>query len=53
MNVRNALNTVNPGAPNGNLSSTLFGQSLSVAGGGFGANSISNRRIDFSVRFNF
>jgi len=48
MNVRNALNSVNPSAPNGNLSSLNFGQSLSAGGGG-----ISNRRVDLSVRFQF
>ncbi len=45
--VQNAINTVNPSAPNGNLSSTLFGQSLS------GGSSIANRRVDLSLRFQF
>lgn len=61
--VRNVFNTVNPGAPNGNLSSTLFGQSLGLAGGGGGpggggpggggGGSSANRRLNFSLRLNF
>jgi hypothetical protein len=47
---RNALNHVNPGAPNGNLSSTLFGQVLGTSGGGakcgWRRRSVSVRRMD-------
>src|SRR5262249_44835739 len=54
LQIRKLINTVNPGAPNGNLSSTLFGQSLGVGGGGFGgATQSANRRLDFSLRFQF
>jgi hypothetical protein len=45
--VQNAINTVNPPAPNGNLSSTFFGQSLG------NANAVANRRVDLSLRFQF
>jgi hypothetical protein len=59
VSARNLLNTVNLGAPVGNLSSALFGQSLSTAGGGFGGpgggdgGGAGNRRIDFQLRFSF
>ncbi len=61
----NLLNTVNPGAPEGNLLSSRFGESLGLSGGGFGgpggggfggggaAAQAFNRRIDFSLRFSF
>jgi hypothetical protein len=49
---RNLLNSVNPAPPIGNLSSPLFGQSNSL-GGGFGASSTANRRIEFQLRFMF
>ena len=48
----NALNIVNLGAPVGQLSSPLFGQSNSLAGG-FGPPGGGNRRIDFQVMFSF
>jgi len=52
--VRNLINHVNPGAPVGNLSSSLFGQSLAMGGGGFGgATQSANRRLDLSLRFQF
>ncbi len=51
--IRNVINTVNPSAPTGNLSSTLFGQSLGVGGGFGGATQSANRRLDFSLRFQF
>ena len=51
------FNTVNQGAPVGSLNSPLFGQSLSLASGGFGgpggAAQAFNRRIDLSLRFSF
>jgi hypothetical protein len=51
----NLLNNVNFANPNGNLSSSFFGQSLSSVGGfGLGGNPNSgNRRIQASVRFSF
>jgi hypothetical protein len=56
--VTNLLNHVNPSSPVGNLSSLFFGQSLSLAGGGFGGfggggGTAMNRRVDLQVRFNF
>jgi hypothetical protein len=46
--------------PIGNLSSTLFGQSIGSAGGfggggggGGGGGSAANRRIDLQLRFSF
>jgi hypothetical protein len=55
LNFNNILNHANLGNPVGNLSSRLFGQSTSTAGGfgGFGAIPAYNRRIDAQVRFNF
>jgi hypothetical protein len=53
----NLFNTVNQGPPLGSLNSPLFGQSLSLASGGFGgpggAAQAFNRRIDLSLRFSF
>ena len=55
--VQNLLNTTNEGTPVGNLSSQLFGESLSTAGGfgrgGAGNPAAGNRRIVASVRFSF
>jgi Carboxypeptidase regulatory-like domain len=53
VNARNVFNIVNLGPPIGSLSSPLFGQSNSLAGGGFGAGTGANRRIDLQVRFSF
>jgi hypothetical protein len=58
MMFHNMFNTVNQGPPVGSLNSPLFGQSLSLAGGGGfgpggGAAQAFNRRIDFSLRFSF
>ncbi len=56
VSVQNLLNNVNAGVPVGNLSSTLFGQSISSAGGfgrGGGGGSAANRRIDLQLRFSF
>jgi hypothetical protein len=52
---RNLLNHENFAVPNGNLSSLLFGQSLSLAGGfgPMGTSASSNRRLDFQLRFSF
>jgi len=49
---RNIFNTVSPGLPVGNLSSPLFGQSISLAGGPFSSAS-ANRRVDLQVMFSF
>lgn len=48
MQVRNALNHVNPGAPIGIASSPFFGQALQSS---YGAN--ANRRVELNVRFGF
>ena len=60
VSVQNLLNNVNEGVPIGNLSSTLFGQSINSAGGfgrggggGVGGGSAANRRIDLQLRFSF
>jgi hypothetical protein len=50
VNARNILNHPNFGAPDGNLSSPLFGQSTALVSGG---NSSGNRRLDLQLRFNF
>jgi hypothetical protein len=57
--VENLLNNVNEGTPVGNLSSSLFGQSLSTASGfgggpgGGGNQAAGNRRIVGQIRFSF
>jgi hypothetical protein len=54
LNARNALNHPNYAAPNGDLSSPFFGQSLSLAGfGPFGSPSTYDRKIDVQLRFAF
>ena len=53
LNARNVLNHTNPGAPISNLSAPNFGESNSLAGGGFGGGQTANRRIDLSLRFTF
>jgi len=52
ISARNLFNTFNPGNPVGNLSSRLFGETLSVGGGPF-ASASANRRVDLQVRFSF
>jgi hypothetical protein len=52
MTARNLFNTWNPGTPIGNLSSTNFGRSNSLAGGPFSSGT-ANRRIDFQAIFSF
>ena len=52
VNARNVFNNVNVSNPVGNLSSPIFGQSNSLAGGPF-SSSTANRRIDLQVSFNF
>ena len=60
LNALNLFNNTNAGTPIGNLSSTLFGTSNSLAGGfGFGPPGASagsaayNRRLEAQVRFRF
>jgi hypothetical protein len=55
VNALNILNQTNLAAPVGNLSSPLFGQSVSTSGGfGGGANATAgNRRIEFTLRLGF
>jgi hypothetical protein len=50
MNARNAINHPNLAAPDGNLSSPVFGQSTSLAGG---QGVTGTRRIDVQIKFNF
>jgi len=49
---RNIFNNVNLGNPVGVISSPIFGQSNSLAGGPFGSSSY-NRRVDLQVTFSF
>ena len=52
--VQNLFNYTNSGAPIGNLSSSLFGQSLFPAGDwGFGSNQAGNRRISIYLSIGF
>jgi len=55
VNARNLLNHVNEGDYSGNLTSTYFGRSNSLATGGFGppGGATNNRRLDFQIRFAF
>ncbi len=60
INFQNLLNTVNLGAPVGNILSSRFGQSTGTGGGfggfggGFGGgSSAANRRIELSARFSW
>jgi hypothetical protein len=50
--VHNLFNKVNLGTPIGNVTSPLFGESVSLASGFFGGNA-ANRSINFFLRFNF
>ena len=52
VDARNIFNKVNLGNPVGNLSSPLFGQSNSLAGGPFSTGA-AVRRIDLSLAFSF
>jgi hypothetical protein len=55
--IRNLFNRTNKGTPVGNLSSQLFGQPVSIAGGfgfgGGGGSQAGNRRVEFEVQFSF
>jgi hypothetical protein len=57
ISARNLLNHNNPGAIIGNITSPLFGEANSVAGGGGWAGGFSetanNRRIELQARFSF
>jgi hypothetical protein len=59
INFQNLFNRTNAGLPVGNLSSPLFGESLSTAGGfgGFGGGggnpAAGNRRVQAQIRFSF
>jgi Carboxypeptidase regulatory-like domain len=48
----NVFNNVNLGSPVGNLSSPIFGQSNTLAGGPFSSQA-ANRRLDLGLRFSF
>jgi hypothetical protein len=54
---RNAFNHVNLAAPSGNLTSTFFGQSTALGGGGNNFNggngAAGNRKIEIQLRFQF
>jgi hypothetical protein len=52
ISARNIFNSVNEGTPIGVISSPIFGQANSLAGGPFG-NQASNRRVDLQIAFSF
>jgi hypothetical protein len=52
ISARNIFNNVNEGTPVGVISSPIFGQANSLAGGPFG-NQTSNRRVDMQIIFSF
>jgi hypothetical protein len=52
ISARNIFNTVNEGTPVGVISSPIFGQANSLAGGPFGSQA-SNRRVDLQIAFSF
>ncbi len=52
ISARNLFNNVNEGTPVGVISSRIFGQANSLAGGPFG-NQASNRRLDLQISFSF
>ena len=57
--IRNLLNSVNPGAPVGTLGSPFFGEAQGITGGfgpgggGGGAAQSANRRLEMQLRFSF
>ena len=57
VNIQNLLNHTNLGTPVGNLSSPLFGRSVTTGGGfgggGGGNQAAGNRRIELQARFSF
>jgi hypothetical protein len=50
---RNVFNHVNPGAPNGDLASPLFGESVGLASTGPGGSTANNRRLELQLRLSF
>ncbi len=52
ISARNILNNVNEATPVGVITSPIFGQANSLAGGPFGSQT-SNRRVDMQVIFSF
>jgi hypothetical protein len=50
---RNLLNHPNLASPVGNLSSSLFGQSVALVGGGGGNGATGNRRIELQIKLAF
>jgi len=52
ISARNIFNNVNAGNPVGVISSPIFGQENSLAGGPFGSSSY-NRRVDLQITFSF
>jgi hypothetical protein len=50
---RNLLNHPNLASPVGNLSSSLFGQSVALVGGGGGNSASGNRRIELQIKLGF
>jgi len=52
ISARNAFNHVNVGNPSGVITSPIFGQANSLAGGPFGS-AASNRRIELQTMFSF
>jgi hypothetical protein len=52
MTARNIFNTWNPGPPIGNVTSSRFGESNTIAGGPFSSGT-ANRRVDFQAIFSF
>jgi hypothetical protein len=50
---RNLLNHPNLASPVGNLSSSLFGQSVALVGGGGGNSASGNRRIELQIKLAF
>src|SRR6202142_2742719 len=53
VSARNLLNSTNPGAVIGNLSSEFFGQSLSLANAFGPVSGAGNRRLEMGLRFSF
>jgi hypothetical protein len=53
VSARNLLNSTNPGAVTGNLSSEFFGQSLSLANAFGPVSGAGNRRLEMGLRFSF
>ena len=53
ISARNLLNSTNDGSFTGNLTSPIFGQANSLAGGFGPASAAGNRRLELQVRFMF